>query len=237
MDVERIGETLFVGGSVDRSQEQSLRTSLEEYCGKVPAGKRVVDMTHVRFFASTAAKILISIAQDTEDQGGRMRVVASLPVLQTLNLLGAKTWLDVTASSKPTDKQAELAAAMPAVTPGNTAPTKPATVPASATASVTITNTISAKNAGGDSGLYRAPLAAVSDVPQSFLAGEKESVPAGMEILKHLISGGTYRFHYAEGREFSGRVMEWIGGPWVIVDSHAGRKVVNLSLADWVDLL
>ena len=95
MSHEKIAEVLWITGNVDRSMESDLGRALEQYVKDVPAEKRVVEMSGVRYFASSSAKILIAIAQDLEEKGNRLKVLASPPVAQTLNLLGAKSWLAV----------------------------------------------------------------------------------------------------------------------------------------------
>ncbi len=55
------------------------------------------------------------MAQDTEAKGTKLKVRSSPPVLQTLNLLGAKSWIDIETCPKPNPKP--QATATPAPTP------------------------------------------------------------------------------------------------------------------------
>lgn len=86
---------LLVTGSLDRGSDSEFNAALEKYCGSTPADQRIVDMTHVRWLAPTGAKVLIQFAQETLEKSGKMRVLASRHVFQTLNLLGAKTWMNI----------------------------------------------------------------------------------------------------------------------------------------------
>ncbi len=94
---EVLDNVLWVTGHVDRSSGAELRTSLEEY-------SKSADMTDVPYFASGAAKELIGVAQDIEAKGVKLKVLSSKPVAQTLNLLGAKTWLEIEVALRPNTK-------------------------------------------------------------------------------------------------------------------------------------
>jgi anti-anti-sigma factor len=86
---------LLVNGSLDRAADNDFAAALEKYCAVTAPDHRVVDMSHVRWLAPTGAKVLIQSAQDTQEKNGKMRVLASRHVFQTLNLLGAKTWMNI----------------------------------------------------------------------------------------------------------------------------------------------
>jgi anti-anti-sigma factor len=86
---------LVVNGSLDRAADSDFTSALEKYCQETPADKRCVDMTQVRWLAPTGAKVLIQFAQETLDRNGKLRVLASRHVFQTLNLLGAKSWMNI----------------------------------------------------------------------------------------------------------------------------------------------
>jgi len=86
---------LMVTGSLDRGSDGDFNGALEKYCASTPPDQRTVDMTHVRWLAPTGAKVLIQFAQETLEKSGKMRVLASRHVFQTLNLLGAKTWMNI----------------------------------------------------------------------------------------------------------------------------------------------
>ena len=88
---EIVNGILFVTGSLDRASDQDLGQALEKYAKAVPADRRVVNMSNVRWLAPTGGKALIAAGQETAEKGGSLRVLASRHVLQTLNLLGAKS--------------------------------------------------------------------------------------------------------------------------------------------------
>lgn len=92
---ETANGVLLVTGSLDRGSDTEFSGALEKYCAATPPNQRTVDMTHVRWLAPTGAKVLIQFAQETMDKSGKMRVLASRHVFQTLNLLGAKTWMNI----------------------------------------------------------------------------------------------------------------------------------------------
>lgn len=87
--------TLVVTGSLDRAADNDFTAALEKYCALTAPDHRIVDMSQVRWLAPTGAKVLIQSAQETQEKNGKMRVLASRHVFQTLNLLGAKTWMSI----------------------------------------------------------------------------------------------------------------------------------------------
>lgn len=98
---------LWITGHVDRSMESELTTALEEYIAATPENQ-VVDMSGVPYFASSAAKVLIGVAQDVQGKGGKLKVRSSKPVAQTLNLLGAKSWLEIEACTQANTAPSEV---------------------------------------------------------------------------------------------------------------------------------
>ena len=92
---EIINGVLYVTGTLDRSADQDFQKVLEKYAEITPAAERLVDMSNVRWLAPAGAKALIAAAQEANEKGGKLRVLASRHVMQTLNLLGAKNWLTI----------------------------------------------------------------------------------------------------------------------------------------------
>src|ERR1035437_9789223 len=112
---EIVNNLLFVSGSLDRAADVAFQQALERYAQAVPADERVVDMSNVHWLTPSGAKVLIQAAQEASEKGAKMRVLASRCVMQTLNLLGAKTWLTIesclTANDRPSPSAAPVAAA------------------------------------------------------------------------------------------------------------------------------
>ena len=104
MSFEIINGVLWVSGNLDRVADHDFQTMLEQYSKSSPASNRVIDMSHVRWLAPSSAKILIQWAQVNQEKDNKLRVLASRHAMQTLNLLGAKTWLTIESSSTPTAK-------------------------------------------------------------------------------------------------------------------------------------
>src|SRR5208283_3805604 len=109
-----INNILFVSGSLDRSSDADFQKALERYVKATPAGSQVVDMSNVRWLAPSSAKVLIQVGQEIQEKDIKLRILASRHVMQTLNLLGAKTWLTIesctTPSVKPGFAEADLKA-------------------------------------------------------------------------------------------------------------------------------
>jgi hypothetical protein len=79
-------------------------------------------MTHVRWLAPTGAKVLIQFAQETLEKSGKMRVLASRHVFQTLNLLGAKTWMNIEVIHIAGNRQSGVVPTMPEEPKAESAP-------------------------------------------------------------------------------------------------------------------
>jgi anti-anti-sigma regulatory factor len=124
-----INNTLYVAGSLDRAEDKELQQALEKYAQAVPAQDRVVDMSNVRWLAPTGGRVLMTAGAETS---GNMRVMASRHVLQTLNLLGAKTAVKIESCLTPNPipgkeaLQAEPAAAPKTEAPKSAVEDKPA---------------------------------------------------------------------------------------------------------------
>lgn len=110
---ETANGVLQVTGSLDRGSDADFTGALEKYCASTPPDQRTVDMTHVRWLAPTGAKVLIQFAQETLEKSGKMRVLASRHVFQTLNLLGAKTWMNIEVIHIAGNRQSGVVPSMP----------------------------------------------------------------------------------------------------------------------------
>lgn len=212
LDVEVVSGVLFVFGSVDRRREAEMREALTKFCRETPPDKRIVDMSNVRFFATPVAKVLISVAQDSEEQGGRMRIMASRAVLQTLSLLGAKSWLDIVVCARPNPKPTAAQKAESPKKPANKKTPPPREEPP--------------REEPPSQKELAAPLVD---------AAEANGVAPA--VFKHLSAGRTYRFHFGEGAEMTGKAAEWLGGPWLAVEAHTGSRLLNVSAVQWIEPL
>lgn len=262
LDAERIGETLWILGNVDRSMEKDLSTVLEKYVKDIPAEKQLVDMTNVSYFASSAAKVLIGFAQETESKGAKLKVRSSMPVMQTLNLLGAKTWLDIEACKEPNAKPPSSPATKVSATgimpaPRTAPPVKPGpekTVSAEATSlnvhikpveqrSPTVLLTPTKPGASGKFPSVGA--SAVTD--EAALAAQTRAgapvLKEGVEVepdnaaLRQIVVLGTYTFRFNSGMEITGKVLDHVGGPWVLIDTRGSRRLINITQAGVIDIL
>jgi len=229
---EIVNGTLFVSGSLDRAAEQEFAQGLEKYMEAVPVGSRTVDMSNVRWLAPTGAKVLIQAGQETGEKGGKMRVLASRHVMQTLSLLGAKTWLAIESCTTPTAKPGAAEAAPPA---------ESAKAPAESPAT----------HAAGDAPAERAAAAPAAAEPPAGMSGTQVAIVRGANalyspyeeltgsacLLRVLAPNRRYAFHFCDGDQVIGTVRERIGGPWILVDTHGTRKMVNLNNLKYCEIL
>lgn len=225
--------TLLVSGSLDRSSDGDFESALERYAHQVPAASRVVDMSNVRWLAPTSAKVLIQAAQETQEKGGKMRVLASRHVMQTLNLLGAKSWVTVESCLTPTPRPGETAKTDPSVEG-----TKPAEEPAPSSATDTPIPSASAATAA-----ERASVADALSAPSESLrhgvalAKPTEDLNGGAHLLRVLAANHRYCFYFLSGEQIIGVVRERIGGSWILVDTHGTRKIINLDTVRMCEIL
>jgi anti-anti-sigma factor len=241
---EQVDGVLFVSGSLDRSADQEFQTALEKYAGVVKPGDRVVDMSNVRWLTPTGAKVLIQAGQDTQDKGGKLRVLASRHVNQTLSLLGAKTWLAIENCVAPTAKPGAEgeAGAAPAgagdsskkiVLTKDTAPLEPPepeAPPAPSIAGPAVAEKSAAPSASASS-----VMAAVTR--GGALAGPAEDLSGGGHLLRILCANRRYSFHFAGGAELIGIVRERVGGSWIVLETQGTRKIINLDVLEYCEIL
>ncbi|GMV81965.1 MAG: hypothetical protein AMXMBFR7_31490 [Planctomycetota bacterium] len=101
ISAETVDHVLWVTGTVDRSSQQELGGVLDEYLKGLSGNQPVIDLSNVKYFSSSAAKSLLVSAQDIKSKGRKLKIRSSLAVAQTLNMLGAQSWVEIEACPKP----------------------------------------------------------------------------------------------------------------------------------------
>ena len=234
---EVINNVLFVFGSLDRSSDADFQKALEGYIKTVAAGHQVVDMSNVRWLAPSSAKVLIQVGQEIQTKEVKLRVLASRHVMQTLNLLGAKTWLTIESCSVPN--------------------AKPGSQPEQEVKADTDSKVVAVEEPaetpvpGAGSGVFTAVKADVSAVPPATDATAAAAVPSGggtlaapldnlsvgAHLLRALFLNRRYSFHFLGGEQVAGVVRGRIGGSWIMLDTHGTRTMVNLDLVQYTEIL
>ena len=241
---EVINGVLFITGSLDRSSDQEFQKALEKYAETVPAGERVVDMSNVRWLAPTGAKVLIQAGQDAQEKNGKLKVLASRHVMQTLSLLGAKTWLTietVTAANKMDSGVIALEAAKMDAPPAAATPAAPTAPPAKTAAPEKATSEAPAATTAAHA--VAAPVVASASGTMSAvgrpgaLAGPAEELSGGAHLLRVLYPNRRYTFHFGNGQEIIGIVRERVGGSWILIETHGTRKIINLDVLEYCEIL
>lgn len=256
---EVIEGVLWVSGNLDRSTDNDFQQALEQYSKNTPPDSRVIEMSNVRWLAPSSAKVLIASAQEAQEKNGKMRVLASRHAMQTLNLLGAKTWLTIENALTPNARPGE--AAPPAGDPPSKAELlTPPPTPVPSSPSKTETQKLPVQ-AGiltppptppvptivppAAPATASRPLVAPADAPipasasglmgsvkvAGALAGPAEELSRGACLLRALCPSRRYAFHFQGTEQIIGVVRERVGGSWILVDTHGTRKLINL---DWV---
>jgi anti-anti-sigma factor len=241
---EIIGGMLFVTGSLDRGSDTDLTQALEKYAQSTPPANRIIDMSNVRWLSPSGAKVLIAAGQEAGEKNGTLRILASRHVLQTLNLLGAKTWLTIESCMTPNPKPVmETSVAAPPSAPAPKAETIVAPK-AAAPAEAAAPKAESASSASESQSMAAVPATASGIVaavaaqrPSGSLAGPHEELSRGGQLLRVLYPNRRYSFHFAGGELILGLVRERVGGSWVIVETAGTRKIINLDMVEYCEIL
>jgi hypothetical protein len=205
-------------------------------------------MSGVRYLASSAATNLVVAAQELQSAGARLKVRASLPVQQSLGRLGAEKWLDIEVCPKPNLKPAGEAEAAhrPAGAPGAVAHARAGEAEAGldsgemrkASVGLNVPGTTTVRSAAPGAASSDPLVAEAGSRAGTLLMAEEEDVPPQWAPLKRLVIMQTYTFQVIGARsEVTGRVLCRIGGPWIVVDVHGARKMVNIEQVGVIDLL
>lgn|GEM_PF-5567658 len=260
---EIVQGVLFITGSLDRAADPELQKALDKYASQTPAEIRVADLSNVRWLAPSGAKALIAAGQNATEKNGKVRVLASRHVLQTLNLLGAKTWLTIEGclipNSKPgtepaPDTASASSAASPAVAAASSAELAAASTPASGS------NTIPAVPSAPPPASAPTPAPAAAEPARAYpsglapavpsseapvvaratpgpLAGPAEELSRGALLLRVIFANRRYNFKFSGGDSVMGVVRERVGGPWVLVETTGTRKIINLDSVEYCEIL
>jgi len=267
LEAEQNDSTLWLSGNIVPSMEEELNRALNTFFGRTNSPKPVIDMSNVRYIASSSAKAIIAAAQDVHAKGTRALVKASIPVQRTLDILGAKSWVELEqcriANPKPTPTQTQTGlrgqtGVLPKVAPpdsGGSVGAYKATVhikpsesasrlPAARPAAEQALQEPTAAELGaavpptpvpGQTNLNITPA-----VPKGATAGPLlppgAEIPADLEILRRLTTTNIYTFHFVGG-ECTGRILEYMGGAWVLIDVRNTRKMVNLRMLTYLDVM
>jgi len=287
LSIDNSGGILWLSGNVMPSEEKRLNEALRQYVQQTHKDDRVVDMSAVKYISSSAAKTLLTVAQESAARGGKLKVRSSIPVVRTLSLLGAETWCEVEPCREPNRKPGSPSTSnsriMPAAPSKERSPASDSGARAAASASDSGTRTAAAGSrsetriaqGGGDTSTppaledhkevfserkstvgLNAP--GTSIVRRNIGKSEGEdamvksaAAKAGLPLvnqdadlsddlapLKKLIVMKTYTFQMSGLKsDITGKVLARVGGPWVLIDTHGAKKMVNVREAAVIDIL
>jgi len=103
-------------------------------------------------------------------------------------------------------------------------------------------------NRPGSTGIARAPVTAPA-AEQALLASaqaragqplvaDDTELCEDLALLRLLVVMRTYTLQIpATKQDITGKILARVGGPWILVDSHGARKIVNMRLVAVVDIL
>jgi anti-anti-sigma regulatory factor len=262
LSIEQAQGVLWLAGNVMPSQEQKLNQALSRYLEDGGSDDRVVDMSAVKYLSSYAAKTVLAVAQEARERGWKLKVRSSLPVERTLTLLGAQSWCEVESCRKPNRwpgaasgsrskvRREYSARIIPPKRDGmvrvNSLSRADSIPPALESPEETLVamaelDTHSTNVEGALVEPTQAevdPQASVSAASGQPLVSDGSYLPEDLSILRTLVVMKTYSFQMMGVKtEVTGRVLERVGGPWILIDSHGAKKMVNVRKAMAIDVL
>ena len=242
---EVVNGVLQVTGNLDKPADPDFQSALEKYCASVE-GDPVLDLSSVRWLNNSVAKLIIQSATDVLEKKSRLRVLSSRHVQQTLNLLGAQSYLTIEAAAKPVAVEAPAEAPKALMGLDDADLIMPDLKPPAATASTPTAAPTPATPPG--SGLHAAvqpastapagetPRPAPAPRASGLMASPTEELSRGAVLFRVLHINQRYSF-IIRGQEVTGVVKERIGGSWVLVETSGRRKILNLDVVEMVEMV
>ncbi len=247
---EVVNGALQVTGNLDKSADPEFQSALEKYCATVE-GDPILDLSSVRWLNNSVAKLIIQSATDVLEKKNRLRVLSSRHVQQTLNLLGAQSYLTIEAAAKPVAVEAppEAPKALvglddadlmmpdlkPPAPPASAAPAA-STGPGSGLHAAVQPNASTGAPAGSDDSKVVARPVAPAPRASGLMASPTEELSRGAVLFRVLHINQRYSF-IIRGQEVTGIVKERIGGSWVLVETTGRRKMLNLDVVEMVEMV
>ena len=245
---EVVNGALQVTGNLDKAADPDFQAALEKYVSTAP--DPVLDLSSVRWLNNTVAKLIIQSATDVLEKNSRLRVLSSRHVQQTLNLLGAQSYLTIEAAAKPVATDAPKAPALVGLDdadlmmPEITTPIPGSGMHSAVNAGAAPAAAGTPANSDDSKVMARPPIpappAAVHAPAQprasGLLASPTEELSGGAVLFRMLHINQRYSF-IIHGQETTGIVNERVGGSWVLVETSGRRKVLNLDVVEMVELL
>lgn len=83
-----------------------------------------------------------------------------------------------------------------------------------------------------------ASMAAAAERSGGPLVEDDADIPEGYGVLRELLVLGTYTFHIiGVQQDITGRVLDHISGPWILVETRGTRRMINLEQVGCIDVL
>jgi anti-anti-sigma regulatory factor len=281
MLIENVDGILWLSGNVMPSEEKRLNDELRQYIKVTSKDARIVDMSAVKYISSSAAKTLLTIAQEATARGGKLKVRSSIPVVRTLSLLGAETWCDVEPCREPSRKPGQTSVSSPRIVPvapsaqkgdsnarlvpvdpsvakrdSNTNLTpaggSPADIPPTlddmeikealserkSTVGLNAPGTSIIKHSVGQTGAEAALVAGAAAKAGLPLVNDDAELDEELSALKKLVVMKTYTFQMPGLKtDITGKVLARVGGPWILIDTHGAKKMLNIKQVSIIDIL
>jgi anti-anti-sigma regulatory factor len=232
LEIERVQDTLWALGSVMPTEEKNLEEALRKFMQEVKSPTRVVDLSNVRYISTSAAKALLSLAQDLKG-GTKLSVRVSLPVQRTLNQMNGEQWLEMEMYQKPSPRPN----APPAAATDETAPAGDHAEVRHSSVGLNAPGTSAFRTSSSSVSSELAMAEALGRANQPLVAPDAP-LPDELAPLRRLLIMQTYTFHVGGTRsEITARVLSHLGGPWIMVDAHGARKYIKILQVGVIDLL
>jgi hypothetical protein len=160
-----------------------------------------------------------------------------------LNLLGAKSWLNIESCQSPNPRPGAPEQAGDMIETGSKAADADLakTAEPAAAAPASTAPAASAPESSPAVPTVAAPVAVVAAAPVARPAGvfahPAEHLEAGAHLLRVLLQNRRYSFHLTGGELMMGFVRERIGGSWIMVETAGTRKMLNLDVVQYCEIL
>lgn len=233
MQMEELGGVLWMTGNLHPNEENAFVQRLARYLRAGTNIPRVLEMSGVGYMSTSAARALLSQAKRAS---GKVTIRSSVPVVRTLNAVGMPESIEVEAYREPNKKSETMSVSASAAQ--TSVISRPGHLAGTSTQALPRRSSRVAVHPVQES--ETEPVAEPSEAvtPSITLAEEDEDLQADWIVLKKLVIMRVYSFQIPGLKsEITGKVISRIGGPWILIDTHGAKKMVNIAKAASIDLL
>lgn len=76
-----------------------------------------------------------------------------------------------------------------------------------------------------------------ADRAGSLLIEDEMEIDDEYGVLRELVVMGTYTFRFTNGSDLTGKVLDHVSGPWILIDTRGAKRIVNIGTVSSIDIL